>query len=130
MRRITLILIIFSLVSSLGLIGYKIYYEKTKPVADKTRDINVLLEKDKNWRKIVQEQHFTPATFPKIDGSTAMIPMTMEFVRQHLTLNESEVKSYAQHSRTHEAYVNLINKQVDIIFVSEQIGRASCRERV
>lgn len=117
--KVTIGLILIALIVSGGALGYKIYYEKTKPVADITRNINVLLEKSKDWRKIVKNSPFTKDTYPKIDGSTATIPMSMEFAREHFDMNEDEVRKFVNHNTTHEAYVNLIDGKADIIFVSE-----------
>lgn len=117
--KVTIVLTLIALILSGGALGYKIHYETTKPVADITRNINVLLEKSKDWRKIVKNSPFTKDTYPKIDGSTATIPMSMEFAREHFDMSEDEVRKFVNHNTTHEAYVNLIDGKADIIFVSE-----------
>lgn len=61
---------------------------------------------------------FFPSLYPKVDGSTVTIPLS-EAVRAVLT-NQTieEVKPYVLHTKTHQAYVNLINKSVDLIYVT------------
>jgi phosphate transport system substrate-binding protein len=61
---------------------------------------------------------FYPDLYPKVDGSTVTIPLS-EAIRAVLT-NQTieEVKPYVLHTKTHSAYVNLINKSVDLIYVT------------
>jgi len=61
---------------------------------------------------------FYPGLYPRVDGSTVTIPLS-EAVRAVLT-NQTieEVKPYVLHTKTHQAYVNLINKTVDLIYVT------------
>ena len=64
----------------------------------------------------VEEPIFTLENYPKIDGSTATIPLAEAF-KANFTgtdINEVEVK----HNKTHEAYVNLINGDADLILVT------------
>ena len=56
--------------------------------------------------------------YPKIDGSTVTIPLS-EAVAATLTGKTiEEVKPYILHNKTHDAYVNLINRKADLIFVT------------
>jgi len=59
-----------------------------------------------------------PGLFPRVDGSTVTIPLSVA-VRAVLT-NQTieEVKPYVLHTKTHQAYVNLVNKTVDLIYVT------------
>ena len=61
---------------------------------------------------------YTKADFPRIDGSTATYPLSMEMGKELLGLDETGVKGFITHKTTHNAYVNLINGSADIIFVT------------
>jgi len=61
---------------------------------------------------------FTKADFPRIDGSTATYPLSMEIGKELLGLDETGVKGFITHNTTHNAYVNLIEGRADIIFVT------------
>ena len=52
-------------------------------------------------------------TYPSIDGSTVAVPMAVEFARQHLLFSDEVANDFAAFSTTHEAYVNLITKNVN-----------------
>ncbi len=61
---------------------------------------------------------FTMDTYPKVDGSTVTIPLS-EAVAATLTHNTMEaIRPYIMHNKTHQAYVNLIDKKADLIFVT------------
>ncbi len=61
---------------------------------------------------------FTIETYPKVDGSTVTIPLS-EAVAATLTNNTMEaVRPYILHNKTHQAYINLIDKKADLIFVT------------
>ena len=62
---------------------------------------------------------FTHDTYPRVDGSTATIPLSESLAAKLLTLSASEAKSFIHHNTTHPAYVNLIEGRADIIFVTE-----------
>jgi phosphate transport system substrate-binding protein len=62
---------------------------------------------------------FTKADFPHIDGSTATYPLSMEIGKELLGLDDTGVKGFITHNTTHNAYVNLINGNADIIFVTQ-----------
>lgn len=60
------------------------------------------------------EPIFALEEYPKIDGSTATIPLSQAFI-QAFTGDESAI---VKHNTTHNAYVNLINGDADIILVT------------
>lgn len=62
---------------------------------------------------------YTKANFPRIDGSTATYPLSMEIGKELLGLDDTGVKGFITHKTTHNAYVNLINGAADIIFVTQ-----------
>lgn len=69
--------------------------------------------------KEVENPNFTKETYPKVDGSTATIPLSEEIASKLLNLSKEESKTYIKHNKTHDAYLNLINGTADIIFVTE-----------
>ncbi|MBP1745241.1 MAG: ABC-type phosphate transport system, periplasmic component [Firmicutes bacterium] len=62
---------------------------------------------------------FTKETYPKVDGSTATIPLSESIAAELLSLTSEEAHSFIKHNTTHNAYVNLIDGKADIIFVTE-----------
>ncbi|MCL1963940.1 MAG: substrate-binding domain-containing protein [Firmicutes bacterium] len=96
--------------------------------------INQPIQKREGWRQIVDNSIFTLGesidivskngkifagksfteksfgTYPSIDGSTVMVPMAIEFARQHLRLSEADLSGFVAFSTTHNAYLNLIHR--------------------
>ncbi len=62
---------------------------------------------------ITQDPIYSNNTYPKVDGSTATIPLAEAFQKNFTGLDTIEVK----HSKTHQAYEALVNRQVDLILV-------------
>lgn len=90
--------------------------------------INQTIAKKEDWQEIVENSAFSLGeseevasetgktftekefgTYPSIDGSTVMVPMAIEFARQHLKLSEADLSVFVAFSTTHNAYLNLIN---------------------
>lgn len=61
---------------------------------------------------------FSPGTYPRVDGSTATIPLSEAVAAALMGLSVEEVRPYILHNKTHDAYVNLIRGDKDIIFVT------------
>lgn len=61
---------------------------------------------------------FTPETYPRVDGSTVTIPLSETIAAKMMNLTLEEVRPYILHNKTHQAYVNLIEKNADLIFVT------------
>ena len=59
---------------------------------------------------------FSNENYPKIDGSTATLPLAEAFKSNFTGTDIKEVE--VKHSKTHNAYVNLINGQTDLILVT------------
>jgi phosphate transport system substrate-binding protein len=66
-------------------------------------------------RKVVT---FTMDNYPKVDGSTVTIPLSEAIAAKLTGLKIEDVRPYILHNKTHQAYVHLINKNADIIFVT------------
>ena len=93
-------------------------------------NINQSMERAKNWQQIVQDSQFpfgqfAPLTggyhtnhmwqmysaYPVIDGSTVMIPLGIECVRQHWgTTNVENEVCIVRFSTTHDAYEKLFQR--------------------
>ena len=68
---------------------------------------------------VVAKPQFTKDTYPKVDGSTATIPLSEDIAANILGLTKTQATEFIKQNTTHEAYVNLINGKADIIFVTE-----------
>lgn len=66
---------------------------------------------------ISTEPLFSDEDYPIVDGSTATIPLAEAFEANFKAKDIEEVE--INHSKTHNAYVNLINGDVDLILVTE-----------
>lgn len=62
---------------------------------------------------------FTKDSYPRVDGSTATIPLSENIAGKLLALTPEESKDFIKHNTTHNAYVNLLGGKADIIFVTE-----------
>lgn len=87
---------------------------------DKTYAINVMLQRPENWHKITQISFLNYKDMAMIDGSTATIPITAEIARQFFDLSNEKISGAFRHNTTHDAYVNLIDKNVQSIDLSSQ----------
>lgn len=61
---------------------------------------------------------FTPETYPVIDGSTVTIPLSEHLAASLMNLTLEDARQYVLHNKTHQAYLNLIDKKADLIFVT------------
>lgn len=80
-----------------------------------TQDSN---ENGKNSGEPKIQLKFTPEEYPKVDGSTATIPLSEAFGAFVMNLSLEDARQYIKHNTTHDAYINLIDKKADIIFVT------------
>jgi phosphate transport system substrate-binding protein len=67
----------------------------------------------------VSNSRFTKNSYPRVDGSTATIPLSENIAAKLLSLTPDEGKAFIKHNTTHNAYVNLLDGKADIIFVTE-----------
>ena len=83
------------------------------------------IQTQKNQEVSVQEVKkpekftLTKEEYPKVDGATAMRPMSVEIAKAVLNMTDEEADEFIVHNTTAKAYENLINKTADLIFVSE-----------
>ena len=67
---------------------------------------------------VSQKPDFTADTLPRLDGSTATIPLSEALVQSLLDYTPEQAQEFVNHATTHAAYENLINGDCDIIFVT------------
>lgn len=65
---------------------------------------------------------FTKEDYPRVDGSTATIPLSESLAANLLSMSPEEAENFIKHNTTHNAYENLISGKADIIFVTEPSG--------
>ncbi|MDR1539587.1 MAG: substrate-binding domain-containing protein [Clostridiales bacterium] len=81
-----------------------------------------------NWERIVEDSSFnllkvssgedisySYGSYPCMDGSTVLVPLAMEFARQHLDMDDRPLASFTDFSKTHDAFINLIKKQPRVV---------------
>lgn len=105
---INILLIIIMLLVVCGCILAYIYFtkDKTKPIINPEEKKNVQY----------QEKVFLEQDYPRIDGSTATLPLAEAFKANFTGVNVEDVEVI--HNKTHNAYVNLINGDTDLILVT------------
>ena len=97
-------------------VGYGIYIMlKDNTVENQVENNNQIVEEQ------VEEEKFTLSKeeYPKVDGATAMRPMSVEIAKSVIGMTNEEVEEFIVHNTTAQAYQNLIDKKTDLIFVSE-----------
>ncbi|MEQ8154642.1 MAG: substrate-binding domain-containing protein [Clostridiaceae bacterium] len=70
-------------------------------------------------QKVTTKPGFTKDTYPRVDGSTATIPLSQNIAAELLSMTKEESAKFIKHNTTHNAYVNLLEGKADIIFVTE-----------
>lgn len=75
-------------------------------------------QKDEPTPDPVTKPEFTADTFPKVDGSTATIPLSEGMVKALLSYAAGDAQDFVHHNTTHSAYGNLIDGKCDVIFVT------------
>ena len=102
-----LLIIIMVLVVCGCVLGYFYFTkDKTKPIIDPEE------------KKAIQNQEkiFSEENYPRIDGSTATLPLAEAFKSNFTGIDIKDVE--VTHNKTHNAYVNLINGDTDLILVT------------
>lgn len=72
--------------------------------------------------KTSEELKMTEEEFPKVDGATAMLPMVGEITKTVLGYTDEQAQKYLDENtqgKSAKVYASLINKEKDLIFVSE-----------
>jgi phosphate transport system substrate-binding protein len=66
----------------------------------------------------IEAPSFTVDTYPIVDGSTVTIPLSEALSAKLMNIPVEEARQYIIHNKTHQAYLNLIDKKTDLIFVT------------
>lgn len=118
-----ILLIVISVLIVLGCVLSYFYFTK-----DKTKPI-IHPEESKTVEK--QEAVFSEKDYPKVDGSTVMVPLAEAFKANFTGADLKDVE--VKHSKNHNAYINLINGDADLILVtspSEEEQKLSQEKKV
>lgn len=101
-----LVIIIITLVVVACVIAY-LYFTKEEVIEER----NIAKQEE-----IIEKPIFTLGTYPKIDGSTATLPLAEAFKANFTGTDINQID--VEHTKTHNAYVNLINGDVDLILAT------------
>jgi phosphate transport system substrate-binding protein len=113
LKKLLLVLFLgFSI--SLGFIGCSNESSKVKITPSSTVTQSTTATPDSNINLTL-----TKETYPKVDGSTATIPLSVSYAAKLTGMTQDDANKFIKHNTTHNAYVNLIEKKADIIFVTE-----------
>ena len=101
-------IVICLVIIALGYVAYKYFTN--------TNDLKNQNEPEQIEEKISTEPLYTDENYPKVDGSTATVPLAEAFEANFKGKKIDEVN--VEHSKTHKAYEKLINKELDLILVT------------
>lgn len=104
--NVLLVIIVILIVCGCVLSYFYFTKDKTRPIIDPQEKKNI-----QNQEKVFSEEDY-----PKIDGSTATLPLAEAFKANFTGTDIKDVDVI--HSKTHNAYVNLINGDADLILVT------------
>jgi len=62
---------------------------------------------------------FTKEEFPKLDGSTANIPLGTAIIQKLLNVSQDEADLLCEFNTTADSYINLVEKKTDLLLVYE-----------
>lgn len=107
-RLINVLLITIAVLVVLGCVLGYMYFTKEKTKAIINPEEKKMLQN--------QEKIFSVEKYPKVDGSTATLPLAEAFKANFTGTDINNVD--VTHSKTHNAYVNLINGDADLILAT------------
>ena len=119
---IPIILIIIFIMCAIVYCIFFMNKQTTNPINNEISNIDNSSKKNNNVANTVREFTMTESEFPKVDGATAMLPMIGEITKSVLNYSDEEAQKYLDentHGKTAKVYASLINKEKDLIFVSE-----------
>lgn len=116
-----IIVIIIIWLFLIGIYYYFNYMKKEDTRSNTNVNNTAVLENNNNNVTNTENTAFklTKEQYPKVDGATAMKPMSVEIAKSVLGMTDDEANKFIVHNTTGEAYQNLIDKKADVIFVSE-----------
>lgn len=95
------------------------YWYFTKPTATENPVNNEVSNEEETVNKIEKTPIFSLDNYPKVDASLATQPLTTAFVKNFTGADEEVTTEYLDYTNTHPAYLRLIDKEVDLIVVTE-----------
>lgn len=113
------IMIVLIIILVIAGIGYYLFINKA--LIDNQNGIEQI-EDDTTTSKVADELTMTEEEFPKVDGATAMLPMVGEITKAVLGYTDEQAQKYLDENtqgKSAKVYASLINKEKDLIFVSE-----------
>lgn len=113
------IMIVLIIILVIAGIGYYLFINNA--LIDNQNGIEQI-EDDTTTSKVADELTMTEEEFPKVDGATAMLPMVGEITKAVLGYTDEQAQKYLDENtqgKSAKVYASLINKEKDLIFVSE-----------
>jgi phosphate transport system substrate-binding protein len=83
-----------------------------------TTELNEGTDGSPTAEKPAPDLHLEPEEYPPMDGSALMAPFSEALASEIMDLPVSDARLYVLHTGMHEAYTNLIDGKVDIIFAT------------
>ena len=119
----TAIMIVLIVVLLIAGLAYFIFINKNNgDVANTNIQNTVATNTNPTTAKVSEKLMMTEAEFPKVDGATAMLPMVGEITKSVLGYTDEQAQKYLNENtqgKSAKVYASLINKEKDLIFVSE-----------
>ena len=66
---------------------------------------------------MAETPRFTPEEYPRVDGSTATLPLSYALMSASTGVSPEEAKQAIQHSKTTEAFYELVDGRRDLLLV-------------
>ena len=93
---------------------------ETVPVTDTEADTNTETNPEKDsTRRDIQAPKMTREEYPKVDGSTATIPLSTALYQLVTGVSEEEARLAVEHTKTTNAYRRLMYGEVDLVIAYE-----------
>lgn len=120
---ISAIMIVLIIVLVIAEIAYFLFISKSKDDASTSDNQNELAATENVTTPEVPDTFtMTEEEFPKVDGATAMLPMVGEITKAVLGYTDEQAQKYLDENtqgKSAKVYASLINREKDLIFVSE-----------
>lgn len=118
----TAIMIVFIVILLMAGIAYFIFINKNDINVTDTNIQNTVSTNTTTTPTVSEKLTMTEEEFPKVDGATAMLPMVGEITKSVLGYTDEQAQKYLDENtqgKSAKVYASLINKEKDLIFVSE-----------
>ena len=119
----TAIMIVLIVVLLIAGLAYFIFINKNNgDVANTNIQNTVATNTNSVTAQVSEKLTMTEEEFPKVDGATAMLPMVGEITKSVLGYTDEQAQKYLNENtqgKSAKVYASLINKEKDLIFVSE-----------